>query len=93
VKVAALNQQRNTQAYAPLRGQYAQLKGKRRELQKAEQAGDAELAAKTAAFDEWYAAMKMQVAALLAKAREFEDQIYVANQPQPRRYELVPAKE
>ena len=89
LKVALLNKERNDVAYHPLRDQYGQLKGKRRDLAKAEAAKDPELAAKKAEYEQWYTAQKAKVAELLAKAKSFEDQIYQANQPQPRKYELT----
>lgn len=92
LKVALLNKQRNETAYHPLRDQYAQLKGKRRDLAKAESANDPQLEAKKSEFEIWYVQQKAKVAELLAKAKELEDQIYAANQPQPRKYELALVK-
>jgi hypothetical protein len=92
LKVALLNKQRNDTAYHPLRDQYAQLKGKRRDLAKAESANDPQLEAKKSEFEIWYVQQKAKVAELLAKAKELEDQIYAANQPQSRRYELALVK-
>ena len=69
-----------------------QLKGKRRDIEKLTQANDPQLDAKKAEFEEWHKAMSEKVAGLLAKAKEFEDQIYAANQPQPHTYEIAPAK-
>jgi lysophospholipase L1-like esterase len=87
--VAMLNKQRNEAAYNPLRGQYAQLKGKRRDLQKSTDAGEGQLAEKKAAFEQWRAGQKAKVAELLAAAKGLEDQIYQANQPKPHRYEIA----
>ena len=89
LKVALLNKQRNDTAYQPLRGEYAQLKGKRRDLKKLADANSPELDAKKAEFDTYYTAQKAKVADLLAKARALEDDIYRANQPVPRKYELA----
>jgi len=89
LKVAMLNQQKYDEAYHPLRDQYGQLKGKRRELAKVDPSSP-EYAAKQAAFDEWYTGQKAKVAELLAKAKGFEDQIYQANQPTPHKYEITP---
>jgi lysophospholipase L1-like esterase len=89
LQVATLNKQRNDQAYRPLRDQYGALKGKRRDLAKAEQAQDPELEAKKAAFEGWYATQKTTVAQLLTKAKELEEQIYQVNQPKPQKYELT----
>ncbi|HSI13101.1 MAG TPA: SGNH/GDSL hydrolase family protein [Chthoniobacter sp.] len=88
LKVAMLNQQRNNEAYRPLRDQYGQLKGKRRELAKTPES-DPQYAAKKAEFDKWYDGQKAKVAELLQKAADFEGQIYKANQPAPHKYEFV----
>ncbi|MES2571264.1 MAG: hypothetical protein V4710_14560, partial [Verrucomicrobiota bacterium] len=89
-KVALLNKQRNDEAMRPLRDQWAQLKGRRNNLRKAEEAKDPQFEAKKEEFEKWHAGMTSNVSVLLAKAKEFEDQIYAANQPQPHRYELAP---
>jgi lysophospholipase L1-like esterase len=91
LKVALLNKQRNDLAYHPLRDQYAQLKGKRRDLAKIAP-GDPQLDAKKTEFDAWYVGQKARVAELLAQAKDFEKQIYAANQPQPRKYEFALVK-
>ena len=90
LKVALLNKERNEKAYAPLRDQWGNLKGRRREIEKLTQNADPQLEAKTAEFEEWRTAMMEKVAALRAKAKEFEDQIYLANQPAPHTYEVSP---
>jgi hypothetical protein len=90
--VAMLNKQRNDLAYHPLRDQYGQLKGKRRALAKAEAEKDPQLEAKKAEFAKWYGEQKTKVAELLGKAKEFETQIYAANQPKPLKYELALVK-
>ncbi len=92
LKVALLNKDRNDKAYHPLRDQWGQLKGRRRDIEKLTQASDPQLDAKKAEFDEWRKAMMENVTALLAKAGEFENQIYTANQPQPHHYEIAPVK-
>ena len=89
LKVAMLNKQRNDTAYGPIRNEYAQLKGKRRDLQKAEDAKAPDLDAKKADYETYYTAMKAKVADLLAKAGALEDDIYKANQPVPHKYELA----
>lgn len=88
LKVATLNKQRNDLAYRPLRDQYGQLKGKRRDLAKID-ANAPEYAAKKAEFETWYAGQKAKVAELLGKAKELEDQIYQSNQPVAHEYELA----
>ena len=92
LKVALLNKERNEKAYSPLRDQWSQLKNRRRDIEKLTQANDPQLEAKKAEFDEWHKGMAGKVAELLAKAKEFEDQIYAANQPMPHKYEVVPAQ-
>jgi lysophospholipase L1-like esterase len=92
LKVATLNQQRNNEAYHPLRDQYSQLKGKRRDLAKIAES-DPQYAAKKAEFEQWYTGQKAKVAELLTKAKDFEAQIYQANQPTPHKYEIAPAPE
>jgi lysophospholipase L1-like esterase len=91
LQVAMLNKKRNDEAYHPLRDQYAQLKGQRRAILLATDAKAPDLEAKKAAFEQWYAGQKKQVAELLAKAKGIEDEIYQANQPKPHHYEVVPA--
>lgn len=88
LKVAMLNKQRNDLAYRPLRDQYGQLKGKRREMGKIP-ATDPAHAAKKTEFEQWSAGQKAKVAELLAKAKEFEDQIYQTNQPKPHKVEVT----
>lgn len=92
LRVALLNKDRNDQAYRPIRDQWAQLKGRRREIEKLTQSNDPQLETKKPQFEEWQKAMTEKVTALLAKAKEFEDQIYIANQPTPHTYEISPVK-
>ena len=92
LKVALLNKQRNEKACHPLRDQWAQLKGRRRDLEKLTQAGDPQLEAKQTEFDAWRKTMMENVEGLRAKAKEFEDQIYAANQPAPHTYEISAVK-
>ena len=93
LQVATLNKQRNDAAYHPLRDQYAQLKGKRRDLvKKALEGGPEQVEVRKAEFETWYAGQKAKVAELLALAKTAEDLIYLANQPKPRSYELAPVK-
>ena len=92
LKVAKLNKERNDVAYRPLRDQYGQLKGKRRDFAKIA-TNDPQYAAKKAEFDAFYEKQKATVAELLAKAQDFEKQIYGANQPQPHKYEFTPVPE
>ncbi|HZJ15094.1 MAG TPA: GDSL-type esterase/lipase family protein [Chthoniobacteraceae bacterium] len=92
LKVALLNKDRNDTAYHPIRDQWAQLKGRRRDIEKLTAANDPQLDAKKAEFEQWKNGMMEKVAALRAKAKEFEDQIYAANQPKPHTYEIALVK-
>lgn len=87
LKVAELNARRNKEAYAKIRGEYAQLKGQRNKLNKALNTPE-EGAAKTE-FQTYHAAMKERVKELLKLASNLEDEIYKANQPVPHRYEVA----
>jgi hypothetical protein len=89
LKVATLNKERNDKAYHPIRDQYAALKGKRRDVNKATETKDPALETKKAELESFIVSMKKNVADLQAKARGFEDQIYVENQPKPHRYEIT----
>lgn len=90
LKVAQLNKERNDKFVHPLRDQWAQLKGKRNDLRKAEDANDPQLDEKKAAFEQWRATFETKIAELIADAKKAEDDIYRVNQPQPHQYELAP---
>jgi lysophospholipase L1-like esterase len=92
LKVALLNKERNEKAYAPIRDQWAQWKGCRRNIEKLTEANDPQLETRKAELEEWQNKMKDTVSALLAKAKEFEDRIYATNQPKPHTYEISPAQ-
>lgn len=82
LRVAMLNKERNDKAVRPLRDLWRQLKVRQRLL-----AAEPD---KKAAFDQWVAdEFKPGVARLEALAKDFEEQIYRANQPVSRKYELV----
>lgn len=89
LKVAQLNKKRNDEAVHPLRNVWEALKNKRRDLQKLKDANAPDLADKQAAFDQWFATFQPTVDTLKGKVREFDDQIYVANQPQAHHYEIT----
>lgn len=88
LQVAELNKRRNTEAYKPLRNEFSQLKGQRKKLSELE--GKPESEAAKVEFSKWHAAMTERVQALQTKAKEFEDEIYRINQPQPHKYEILP---
>jgi len=76
----------------PLRDQWAQLKVRRRDLDKLQSTNAPELEKKKQEFDTWYAGFPQRVQDLVAKGRAIEDEIYQANQPKPHKYELVAAQ-
>ena len=86
-KVAALNQKRNVEAYHQIRNEFGKLKKARLSVSKA--AGTPEETSAKAAFEALHTEMEGRVKVLLEKARQLEDEIYQANQPQPHKYELV----
>lgn len=89
LQVALLNKRRNDEAMHPLRDRWSELKSRRRQLDQLEQSKSPELEAKKQEFEKWYAGFDKTVADLIAKAQGIEDEIYQANQPKARRYELV----
>ncbi|MDF1823843.1 MAG: SGNH/GDSL hydrolase family protein [Verrucomicrobiales bacterium] len=82
LSVAIINQNRNDEAIRPMRDLWSKVKGLRRNSSPGKFAAE-------------YPAIKEKIDALHARAREFEEKIYEANQPVPRRYLLrkVPADE
>lgn len=91
LRVANLNKKRNDEAMRPLRNLWSQRKTKNRDVDYAQQTKAADLEAKKEANEKFLAEFKPQADALIAKVREFEDQIYKENQPKPHKYEVVPA--
>ena len=90
LKVAMLNKDRNEKALKPERGLWVSLKVKRRELKKLESGADKDAAAaKRVELEKWLPEFKTGVAEKLALAKQLEDQIYEANKPVVRKYELV----
>ena len=89
LQVATLNKNRNDQAMRPLRDQWGQLKGRRRDLEKMKAGNAPELEAKQKEFDTWYPTFQQKVQDLKAKAAAIEEEIYGVNQPKPRKYEIV----
>jgi lysophospholipase L1-like esterase len=89
LRVAMLNKERNDNAIRPLRGLWLQMKVHRRQLAQVP-ADSPDLAAKKAAFEKWVAdEFQPGVAKIKALANDYEDQIYQANQPAARKYELI----
>ncbi len=93
LQVAMLNKRRNDEAMRPLRDQWGQLKGRRRQIDQAKQNNVPDFEAKKQEFDTWYAGFEKKVSELIAKAKTIEDEIYQVNQPKARKYELVRAGE
>ncbi len=90
LQVAELNQRRNVEAYHKVRDEYGQLKGRRRKVSEVEGKPEAEKV--RAEFDAWRAGMPDRVKALLAQAKQIEDEIYKVNQPKAHQYEILPVK-
>ena len=90
LKVALLNKERNDKAMHPLRDLWRDLKVKRNALQKLSQdpKQKEKAAAAKEAFDQWLGEFKSNVAKRVADVKQFDDQIYQANQPVARKYEL-----
>lgn len=84
--VAELNRDRNDQAIRPLRDLWARIKNLRNAGLEAAAAGQPN------PFDAEYEALKPKIGSLLDLARDFEDRLYAAAQPQPRQYEITRAK-
>ena len=89
LKVATLNKERNEKAVRPLRNAWSGMKGKRGEEKwLADNANSPEAPARRETFNKWLAGFKENVAKLQLLAKDYEDQIYKANQPAPHKYEL-----
>ncbi len=91
LKVALLNKKRNDEAMRPLRNLWSRRKALARDVKVAETGKAADLEAKKAENQKFIDSFKGATDALLAKARDFEAQIYAENQPKPRKYEIVAA--
>jgi lysophospholipase L1-like esterase len=78
LQVALLNRERNDQAVRPLREVWAKVKGARRKH-----------AREPARFAEFMVATHPEIDRLEKLARDFEDRIYAAARPVPRRYEIT----
>jgi hypothetical protein len=92
LEVAMLNKQRNDEAMRPLRNLWGKMKGQRRRVE-GTAADSPEKAERVAEFEKFQAEFQTQRGELAALAQEFDERIYQANQPQPRRYELQPIRE
>jgi lysophospholipase L1-like esterase len=84
LKVIALNKQRNSEAVSPMRGIYAQRKGKLRAARAP--GGD------MAAFEAWWTENKKLADDLAKKADELAALIYQINQPQKLKVEIKPGQ-
>ncbi len=88
LQIAQLNAQRNSEAVHPLRGLWGKLKGLQRATL-APGADPAQVESKKQALAQFETEMPALIADLETKARGYEAQIYQANQPKPRLYELA----
>ncbi len=88
--VALLNQERNDQAMRPLRNWWRERKVRRFELEKwkAENPGSEEIEAKQAEYQTWLESTYEIEASLLAKVKEYDDNIYSINQPVGHHYKV-----
>jgi lysophospholipase L1-like esterase len=90
LKVATLNKERNDKAVHPLRDLWLKRKIARNQLAKLEQGDNKDAAnAKRAEIEKWLPEFQAGVAEKIALAKQFEDEIYQANQPVARKYELT----
>lgn len=90
LKVAMLNKERNDKAVHPLRDLWVKPKLMRRQVAVLEQQGNKDAAAaKRAEIEKFQAEFKPAAAEKIALAKQFEDQIYQANQPVVRKYDLT----
>ena len=90
LQVALLNKERNDTAMRPLRNLWRDLKiGNRAVQQLSADPDNEQLQKRVAKFEKWKEGFKQKVAEAQALVEQFDERIYQANQPQPRRYELV----
>ncbi len=90
MSVAMLNQERNQKAVHPLRDLWLQRKVRLRQVAERAAKNDPQLAEAKEQFEKWVAdEFQPIVAKLQAESRGYEERIYQANQPKPRRYELI----
>lgn len=90
LRVAMLNKERNDKAVHPLRDLWLQVKIRQRQIAMAAAKGDKQLGARKEQFEKWRAGeFREGVAKFQALAKDFEEQIYHANQPVARKYELI----
>lgn len=87
--IAVLNKRKTDEAVRPMRDQWAQLKNKRREVEKAEESNAPDAADKKTALEQWMPTFHTAVEDLLKKADAIEDQIYKENLPQSHHYEVT----
>lgn len=89
LQVALLNQQRNENGVRGLRNQWGQFQTLARKRQQlSEKPDDEKLQSEVRKLEEAFAGHADRVASQIAAAKEIEDQIYEANQPVARNYEL-----
>ncbi len=92
LKVAVLNVKRNALGEHPMRVPWAQLKGQRAALKAEEEkpkATPAQIEAAKKRFETFREEMRKKVAEFVKDSQTVEDEIYEANQPVARRYEVA----
>ncbi|NLX99405.1 MAG: SGNH/GDSL hydrolase family protein [Rhodopirellula sp.] len=93
LSVAMLNKERNDKVIHPLRDLWLKRKVRLAQLGRQVAEKDPQADAKKEQFAKWIAdEFQPAEAKLQAEARKYEDQIYQANQPAARKYELIRVK-
>ncbi|HEV7403398.1 MAG TPA: SGNH/GDSL hydrolase family protein [Chthoniobacteraceae bacterium] len=96
LKVALLNLKRNALGEHPMRVQWAYLKGQRAMLKAEEEkpnATPAQIESRRKQFETFREGMRKSVAEFVKDSQTVEDEIYEANQPVARKYEVTPVAE
>ena len=91
LRVATLNKKRNDEAMRPLRDFWIKRKSQINAVIEAEAKKGDDLGQKKEEFQKFTQEFNPKVEGFIAKAREFEDQIYAENQPKARKYEITAA--
>lgn len=91
LKVAMLNKERTEKAVHPLRDLWGARKGKRHSDERfiTDHPDDPSTPEKKAALEKWLADFKATVTKLNDDVKKYDEQIYQANQPVARKYELA----
>lgn len=89
LQVAMLNKKRNAGPIGKLRGIWSRFQGYARKKRSLEENPTEALRKEVEALEQQLADRDDRIRELEAEARAIEDEIFVANQPRPRRYSLV----